>query len=91
VTLSNVVSGVALAAALIAFAVTVVLSLRAQVEPLYAVLRSIGAFLGVLWAARWGARVVEALGGGSETDDTLRSGDASPRSTRRGGEGRAGS
>jgi len=89
--MSSAVSIASVVAALTAFAVTGALSLRAQVEPLYAVLRSIGAFLGVLWAARWGARVVEALGGGSETDDTLRSGDASPRSTRRGGEGRAGS
>jgi len=66
VTLSNVVSGAALAAALIAFAVTVVLSLRAQVEPLWAMVRAIGAFLGVLWMARWSVGVLDALGPVSE-------------------------
>ncbi len=65
-TLGNVVSGAALAAGLIAFAVTVVLSLRAQVEPLWAMVRAIGAFLGVLWMARWSVGVLDALGPASE-------------------------
>jgi len=50
-------------AGLAAFALAGALSMRAQVEPLYVVLRSIAAFLGVMWLARWSGGVVEAVGG----------------------------
>lgn len=60
--LSSALSGAALLAAIVAFAVTGALSLRAQVEPFYAVVRGIVAFLGVLWLARWSASALDALG-----------------------------
>lgn len=59
---TSLMSNAALFVALAAFVVTGSLSLRAQVEPLYAVLRSIGAFAGVLCLARWSAGALDALG-----------------------------
>jgi len=49
---------VALGVGLGAFGLTGALSLRAGVEPLYAVVRSIAAFLAVVWLARWSAAVL---------------------------------
>jgi len=63
--LSNVVSGVTLGAGVGAFGFTGALSLRAGVEPLYAVIRSIVAFTLVVWLARWTAGLL--LGGESES------------------------
>jgi hypothetical protein len=59
---SKALSGISLAVALIAFGLTGALAIRARVEPLYAVLRSIVAFVGVLCLARWSTSVVESLG-----------------------------
>ena len=59
--MSDIVARAALGVALGAFGVTGALSLRAQVEPLYAVVRGIVAFVGVLWAARWSANALDAL------------------------------
>lgn len=61
-------------AGLAAFALTGALSVRAQVEPLYVVLRSIAAFLGVMWLARWGGGVLEVLGGQSSGGDDEQAG-----------------
>jgi hypothetical protein len=61
-------------AGLAAFALAGVLSVRAQVEPLYVVLRSIGAFLGVMWLARCGGSVVEALGAQASGGDDEQAG-----------------
>jgi len=65
-TVGTVVSGAALVVALIAFALTGALSLRARVEPLWAMVRAIVAFLAVLWIARWSAGVLDALGPASQ-------------------------
>jgi len=59
--LSKVLSGASLAVGLAAFALTGAFSLRAQVEPFFAVLRSIGAFAGVLCLARWSAALLDYL------------------------------
>ncbi len=59
--MSKALSGVSLLVALSAFGLAGVLSLRVQVEPLYAVLRSIGAFLGVLVVTRWFISVLDSL------------------------------
>ena len=59
---SSAFSGLSLVVALIAFGLTGALAIRARVEPFYAVLRSIVAFVGVLCLARWSASVVETLG-----------------------------
>jgi hypothetical protein len=59
--MSKTLAGAGLLVALSAFGLTGALSLRAQVEPLYAVLRSIGAFLGVLLVTRWSAGVLDSL------------------------------
>ncbi len=59
---TKALSGLSLAVALAAFGVTGALALRAQVEPFYAVLRSMAAFIGVLCLARWSASAVDALG-----------------------------
>ena len=64
--LGSLLSRASLLVALAAFGVTGALSLRARVEPLYLVLRSIAAFLGVLWLARCGAGVLDSLGPGEE-------------------------
>jgi hypothetical protein len=53
--MSNVVSGVTLGVGVGAFGCTGALSLRAGVEPFYAVVRSIIAFMAVIWLARWTA------------------------------------
>lgn len=58
---SKALSGASLVVALAAFALTGALSLRAQVEPLYAVLRGIGAFTGVLCLARWSAAALDSI------------------------------
>jgi len=59
---SKALSGASLVVALAAFALTGALSLRAQVEPLYAVLRGVGAFAGILCAARWSASILDLVG-----------------------------
>jgi len=59
--MSKALSGAGLLVALSAFGLTGALSLRAQVEPLYAVLRSVGAFVGVLFVARWSAGILDSL------------------------------
>jgi len=61
-------------AGLAAFALAGGLSVWAQVEPLYVVLRSIAAFLGVMWLARWGGSVVDALGGQASGGDDEQAG-----------------
>jgi len=55
------VSQISLFVALGAFALTGALSLAAQVEPLYVVLRSIAAFLAVLYVTRVSASVLDSL------------------------------
>ena len=59
--LSKALSRASLAVGLAAFGLTGALSLRAQVEPFFAVLRSIGAFAGVLCLARWSAAALDYL------------------------------
>lgn len=59
--LSRVLAGVSLAVGLAAFALTGALSLRAHVEPFFAVLRSVGAFAGVLCLTRWSAAALDSL------------------------------
>jgi len=59
--LSRVLSGASLAVGITAFALTGALSLRAHVEPLFAVLRSVGAFAGVLCVTRWSAAALDSL------------------------------
>ena len=66
---SKILSGLSLFVALTAFGLTGALAIRARVEPFYAVLRSIVAFIGVLCLARWSAGVVEALGPPSAPHD----------------------
>ncbi len=61
--LSKVLSGASLAVALVAFGLAGALSLRSHVEPFYAVLRSVGAFGGVLFLARWSASALESVEG----------------------------
>jgi len=60
--LSSVVSGVTLGVSVGAFGLTGALSLRAGVEPLYAVVRGILVFLGVVWLARLAANALDLLG-----------------------------
>jgi len=60
--LSSVVSGVTLGVGLGAFGLTGALSLRAGVEPLYAVARSIAVFVAVVWVARLSAAALDRLG-----------------------------
>jgi len=87
--LSRVLSGASLAVGLIAFALTGALSLRAQVEPLFAVLRSVGAFAAVLCLTRWSATALDSLeppddpppSAGGFTDDAA----AGPHHTTRAG------
>ncbi len=86
--LSRMLSGVSLVVGLAAFALTGALSLRAHVEPFYAVLRSVGAFAAVLCLTRWSAAVLESLeppddqspSSGRFTDDA-----AGPQDTTRAG------
>ena len=59
--LSRVLSGASLAVGLAAFALTGALSLRAHVEPFYAVLRSVGAFAAVLCLTRWSAAALDSI------------------------------
>ena len=59
---SEVLSRVALGVATGAFGLAGALSLRAEVEPLYAVVRGIIAFAAVLWLARFSAGLLDALG-----------------------------
>ena len=59
--LSRVLSGASLAVGLAAFALTGALSLRAHVEPFYAVLRSVGAFTAVLCLTRWSAAALDSI------------------------------
>lgn len=74
---SRVLSGVSLAVGLTAFALTGALSLRAHVEPFYAVLRSVGAFAAVLCLTRWSAAALDSIeppddrspSAGGRTDD----------------------
>ena len=87
--LSRVLSGASLAVGIAAFALTGALSLRAHVEPFYAVLRSIGAFAGVLCLTRWSAAALESLdapddrpsSAGAITDDAA----TAPRHTNQAG------
>ena len=60
--ISDLVSGVSLAVGVTAFGLTGALSLRAGVEPLYAVARGIAAFVAVIWVARAAANALDALG-----------------------------
>ena len=60
--LSNLVSGATLAVGVAAFGLTGALSLRAGVEPLYAVARAIAAFVAVIWVARAVANALDVLG-----------------------------
>jgi hypothetical protein len=69
--LSNIVSGATLAVGVGAFGLTEALSLRAGVEPLYAVARAIVAFMVVVCLARWSANALDALGPIDENDDPL--------------------
>jgi hypothetical protein len=55
------VSGLSLGTALAAFALTGSISVHVGVEPLYALLRGIAAFLGVLLAARCVAGIFDAM------------------------------
>ncbi len=57
----GMVSQISLFVALGAFALTGALSLAAEVEPLYVVLRSIAAFLAVLYVTRVSASVLDSL------------------------------
>jgi hypothetical protein len=69
--------------ALSAFGLTGALSLRAQVEPLYAVLRSAGAFIAVLVVTRWSAGILDSLpAGGGPADRVEPRDDVSARRTR---------
>ena len=47
---------------------------RAQVEPLHVVLRSIGAFLGVMWLARMAGSAMDALGAEASVGDDEQAG-----------------
>ena len=73
--LSRCLSGVILTVAMGALGLTGALSLRAEVEPLYAVLRGILAFMAVLAVGRWSATALDSLGpitgdrGGSPPSD----------------------
>ena len=69
--LSNVVSGLTLAVSVGAFGLTGALSLRAGVQPLYAVIRGIAAFIAVIWLARTAASALDVLGPVPEEDDPL--------------------
>jgi hypothetical protein len=83
---SKGLAGLSLAVALTAFGMTGMLAIRARVEPLYAVLRSIVAFVGVLCLARWSTSVVESLGSGrppSRPDRDGSSGGGDERTQRR--------
>ena len=70
--LSDALAELAATSALLAFAVAGGLSLLAGVEPLYAVLRGIGASAAVFAFMRWVAGLFAALG---DTDDETRSGE----------------
>ena len=59
--LSRALSGASLVVGLAAFALTGALSLRAHVEPFYAVLRSVGAFAAVLCLSRWSAAALDSI------------------------------
>jgi hypothetical protein len=61
-------------AGLAAFVLAGALSVRAQVEPLYVVLRSIGAFLGVMWLARMAGSAMGALGAEASGGDDEQAG-----------------
>jgi hypothetical protein len=67
--LSNVVSGITLVVGVGAFGITEALSLRAGVEPLYAVIRAIIAFTAIVWLARWSANALGAFGLVDQEDD----------------------
>ena len=85
--LRRVLSGASLAVGLTAFALTGALSLRAHVEPFFAVLRSIGAFAAVLCLTRWSAAALDSIeppddrspSAGRSTDDAV----TGPRHTSR--------
>jgi hypothetical protein len=81
--MSDVLSGVTLAAALGAFALTAMVSLRARVEPLYVVVRGIFAFLAVLVLARWSAGALDSLGPIVSEDGDSRAGDSEQGSSGR--------
>jgi len=67
--LSSLVSGVTLGVSVGAFGLTGALSLRAGVEPLYAVIRAIIAFVAVIWLARAAANALDLLGPVVPRDD----------------------
>jgi len=58
---STVLSGFSLGIAIGACGLAGALSLRAGVEPLYAVVRGIAAFGAVLFAARWSAGLLDSV------------------------------
>lgn len=68
---STVLSGVSLGIAISACGLAGALSLRAGVEPLYAVIRGIAAFGAVLFAARWSAGVLDCLAGAAGDRDEV--------------------
>jgi len=72
VKLSNLVSGATLAVGVVAFGLTGALSLRAGVEPLYAVGRGIAAFVAVIWTARAAANALDVLGPVVDDQDAIR-------------------
>lgn len=59
---NEVLSRMALGVATGAFGLAGALSLRAGVEPLYAVVRGIVAFVAVLWLARFSVGLLDTLG-----------------------------
>lgn len=67
--LHDVISGVTLAVGVGAFGLTEALSLRAGVEPLYAVIRAIVVFTAVIWLARWSATALGAVGLADQSDE----------------------
>ena len=69
--ISDLVSGAALAVGVTAFGLTGALSLRAGVEPLYAVARGIAAFVAVVWVARAAANALDVLGPVADEQDAI--------------------
>jgi hypothetical protein len=67
--LRDVISGVTLVVGVGAFGLTEALSLRAGVEPLYAVIRAIVAFTAVVWLARWSANALDGFGLADQSDE----------------------
>jgi len=66
---STILSGFSLGVAIGACGLAGALSLRAGVEPLYAVIRGIAAFGAVLCAARWSAGVLDSLAAATSDHD----------------------